>query len=171
MRTYERQEEHGFHDIDFQHFYRSIDAIQPFYLDLQKQAYETVSKFSPVPLDYFFFDVTTLYFESIEQDDIKEFGFSKEQKHHPIQIVLALVVDSQGIPIAYEAFKGNLAETKTLIPVLELLKAKFTIKTMTLVCDRGMACKANIDLIQNFLAEQYERDTAKKCLQLNYIVE
>jgi transposase len=41
---------------------------------------------------------------------------------HLVQIILALVVDSQGLPIAYEVFKGNFAETKTLIPILEKLR-------------------------------------------------
>lgn len=62
-------------------------------------------------MDCFFFDVVTFYFESVEQDELRDFGFSKDQKHHSVQMVLALVVDSQGIPIAYEVFKGNLAET------------------------------------------------------------
>jgi transposase len=46
---------------------------------------------------------------------MRDFGFSKDQKYHTVQIVLALVVNSQGIPLAYDIFKGNLAETKTLI--------------------------------------------------------
>ena len=41
--------------------------------------------------------------------EIRDFGFSKDQKYHSVQIVLALVVDAQGMPIAYEVFKGNLA--------------------------------------------------------------
>ena len=148
LRTYERQAEHGYGEFDLQHFYRSMDAIEPFGEKFQKQAFEMASKYSPTPMDCFFFDVTTLYFESVEQDELRDFGFSKDQKHHSVQVVLALVVDSQGIPIAYEVFKGNLAETKTFIPVLESLKKRFSIRNVTIVCDRGMASKGNVEALQ-----------------------
>nr|NGY94891.1 hypothetical protein [Neochlamydia sp. AcF84] len=83
------------------------------------------------------------------QDEIKDFGFSKDQKYYMVQIVLALVVDVRGLPIAYEVFKGNLAETKTLIPVLEKLRNSFSIKNVTVVCDRVLASKQNIEALQN----------------------
>jgi transposase len=148
LRTFERQAEHGHDEFELQHFYRSMDAIEPFAAKFQKQAFIIASKYSPIPMDCFFFDVTTLYFESIEQDELRDFGFSKDQKHHSVQIVLALVVDSQGIPVAFEAFKGNLAETKTFIPVLESLKERFSIENVTIVCDRGMASKGNVEALQ-----------------------
>ena len=121
LRTYERQHDHGFENISLHQIYRAMDAIGPFSAEIQKHAFQTVQKFSEDTIDCFFFDVTTLYFESVIQDDLKNFGFSKDQKHHSVQIVLALVVDSKGMPLAYEVFQGNLAETKTLIPVLETL--------------------------------------------------
>jgi transposase len=148
-RTCLRQEEHGFQNIDLQHVYRSMDAVAPFSAEIQKKALETVCKLSPSPIDCFFFDVTTLYFESVVQDDLKDFGFSKDQKYHTVQIVLALVVDSQGMPLAYEVFEGNLAETKTLIPVLESLKERFSITNVTVVCDRGLASKTNVEALQD----------------------
>jgi transposase len=149
LRTYERQEEHGFHDIDLQHMYRAMDAIEPLNNEIQKQSFLTICSYSENPVDCFFFDVTTLYFESVIQDELKDFGYSKDQKFHQVQIVLALVVDSQGIPIAYETFKGNVGETKTLIPVLELLRARFSIKNVTVVCDRGLASETNVQALKS----------------------
>lgn len=149
LRTFERQAEHGFHQIDLQHLYRSMDAIENLDEVIQQQAFMTVSKYTEGLVDCFFFDVTTLYFESVEQDELRDFGFSKDQKYHTVQIVLALVVDSQGIPLAYETFKGNLAETKTLIPVLEKLRRRFSINNVTVVCDRGLASKPNVEALKN----------------------
>ncbi len=148
LRTYERQEEHGFEGIDLQHIYRAMDAIASLDDAIQTQAFDTASNASGGVVDCFFFDVTTLYFESVEQDDLREFGFSKDQKHHSVQIVLALVVDSQGLPVAYEVFKGNLAETKTLVPVLEKLRSRFSINNVTVVCDRGLASQTNVVALQ-----------------------
>jgi len=148
LRTYERQKEHGFHGIDLQHIYRTMDVIEPLSNEIQRQSFLTVRSYSEIPVDCFFFDVTTLYFESISQDELRDFGYSKDQKFHQVQIVLALVVDSQGIPIAYETFRGNVGETKTLIPVLELLRARFDIKNVTVVCDRGLASEANVNALR-----------------------
>lgn len=148
LRTYERQKEHGFDEINLQHLYRAMDAIEPFSGRMQQQAFKTVSSLTGYHVDCFFFDVTTLYFESVQQDELRDFGFSKDQKYHSVQIVLALVVDSRGIPLAYEVFKGNLAETKTLIPVLTALKNRFSIQNVTVVCDRGLASRTNVQALQ-----------------------
>lgn len=148
LRTYERQGDHGFQEIDLQHIYRTLDAIQDLGPELQKQAYKTACNYSVESMECFFFDVTTLYFESVTKDELKNFGFSKDHKHHIVQIVLALVVNSEGIPLAYKVFRGNLTETKTLIPVLKALRNQFSISNATVVCDRGMASRANIEALQ-----------------------
>lgn len=148
LRTCERQESHGFGDIDLQHLYRAMDAIALLDIKIQAQAFKTVSSTANYSLSCFFFDVTTLYFESIKQDDLKDFGFSKDQKHHSVQIVLALVVDQEGVPLAYETFQGNLAETKTLVPVLDKMRNNFSIQNVTVVCDRGLASRTNIEALQ-----------------------
>lgn len=170
LRTYERQETHGFDGIGLQHMYRAMDAIESFSDQIQQRAFDTVCAATGGPVDCFFFDVTTLYFESVQQDDIRDFGFSKDQQFHSVQIVLALVVDSQGLPLAYEAFKGNLAETKTLIPVLSALRNRFTIQNVTVVCDRGMASRANVQALQeakfHFVIATKLRSISKK-LKIN----
>ena len=148
LRTYERQKEHGFGDLDLHQIYRAMDAVEPISLQIQEQAFKTVSANTSQPVDCFFFDVTTLYFESVQQDTLKDFGFSKDQKHHSVQIVLALVVDKEGLPLAYDTFKGNLAETKTLIPVLKTLRDRFSVKNVTVVCDRGLASRGNVQALQ-----------------------
>jgi transposase len=170
LRTYERQQEHGFEEIGLQHIYRTMDAIASLDNAIQAQAFNIVSTASGSLVDCFFFDVTTLYFESVKQDDLKEFGFSKDHKHHSVQIVLALVVDSQGLPIAYEVFKGNVAETKTLVPVLEKLRARFSISNVTVVCDRGLASQSNVTALQashfHFVIATKLRSISKK-LKIN----
>ncbi len=68
FRTYERQSEHGFQQIDLQHLYRSMDAIENLEEVIQQQTFLAVSKYTEGLVDCFFFDVTTLYFESVEQE-------------------------------------------------------------------------------------------------------
>jgi hypothetical protein len=57
-----------------------MDAIEPLGPEIQKQAFRIASQISEKPVDCFFFDVTTLYFESVNQDELRDFGFSKDQK-------------------------------------------------------------------------------------------
>jgi transposase len=170
LRTYERQESHGFQGIDLQHIYRAMDTIESLESEIQKQAFDTVCKVSGNFVDCFFFDVTTLYFESVTQDELKDFGWSKDQKFHQVQVVLALVVDSQGMPLAYEVFKGSLGETKTLVPVLENLRNRFSISNVTVVCDRGLASKPNVSALQgaqfHFVIATKLRSISKK-LKIN----
>jgi hypothetical protein len=149
LRTYERQSDHGFHGIELQHVYRTMDALEGFSEEFQKQAFEVAHNgVFKEPVDCLFFDVTTLYFESIEVDELRKFGFSKDQKHHQVQIVFALVVNREGIPLAYEAFAGNVGEVKTLLPVLEKFRDRFSVKKATVVCDRAMASRKNVAALQ-----------------------
>lgn len=170
LRTFERQKSHGFQGIDLQHIYRAMDTIESLSLEIQKQAFNTVCNVSEKEVDCFFFDVTTLYFESVTQDELKDFGWSKDQKFHQVQIVLSLVVDSQGMPLAYEVFKGSLGETKTLVPVLEKLRDRFSINNVTVVCDRGLASKPNVKALQgakfHFVIATKLRSISKK-LKIN----
>jgi len=170
LRTYERQLDHGFGEIDLHHLYRAMDTIEPLSGQFQEQAFKSACSVNSCQVDCFFFDVTTLYFESVAQDELKDFGFSKDQKHHNVQIVLALVVDREGLPLAYDTFKGNLAETKTLIPVLELLRSRFSVQNVTVVCDRGLASSANVQALRaaqfHFVIATKLRSLSKK-LKIN----
>ena len=79
-------------------------------------------------LDILLFDVTTLYFESTKDSDLKKFGFSKDGKFKEVQVVLALLTDSNGLPITYDIFPGNTSETKTFIKSIEKLKKLYGVK-------------------------------------------
>ena len=65
-----------------------------------------------------FYDVTTLYFESFAADELRKPGFSKDNKSQQPQILLALLVSTNGFPVAYHIFEGNKFEGHTLIPFL-----------------------------------------------------
>ena len=71
-------------------------------------------------VDVLFFDVTTLYFESVESDELRAFGYSKDSKFKEVQVVLALVTTTDGLPITYELFAGN-----TLVTMIENMQKNF----------------------------------------------
>lgn len=92
-----------------------------------------------------FYDVSTLYFESFTESDLQKCGFSKDHKHNQPQIMIGLLVNEHGFPIAYNLFEGNTFEGHTILPVLKDLCARHQIKTLTVVADAGMLSKDNVE--------------------------
>jgi transposase len=98
----------------------------------------------PSKVDIVFFDVTTLYFESVSTDELREFGFSKDHRFNSTQVVLALATNSDGLPIGYELFNGSKAEVKTLLESLELWEKNIAIQSVCFVGDRAMMSDDNL---------------------------
>lgn len=91
-----------------------------------------------------FYDMTTIYFESSQPDELRETGFSKEGKHQHPQIYLGLLVGKEGYPIGYEIFQGSVYEGHTLIPVLEKFEQRFKLQKPVVVADAGLLSSSNI---------------------------
>ena len=90
-----------------------------------------------------FYDMTTLYFEAAEEDDLRRCGFSKDGKHSCPQIFLGLLVASGGNPIGYEIYQGNISEGHTMIP--RKLASRFGFDKPIVVADAGLLSKDNIE--------------------------
>jgi transposase len=95
-----------------------------------------------------FYDMTTLYFESSDEDDLRKTGFSKDGKHQCPQIFLGLLVGYGGNPIGYDLFEGNIFEGHTLIPVLEKFAYRFSLNKPVVIADSGLLSKSNIALLE-----------------------
>ena len=100
-----------------------------------------------------FYDMTTLYFESGDEDDFRKIGFSKDGKFQNPQIMLGLLVGEYGYPIGYELFEGNTFEGHTLIPVLEKFQKRFNLIKPIIIADSGLLSKSNI---QQLKAKNYQ---------------
>lgn len=94
--------------------------------------------------DLLFYDVTTLYFETFQEDELRKNGFSKDNKSQQPQILVALMVSKEGFPIAYEIFSGNTFEGHTIIPVVKSFIKKNQVKEFTVVADAAMISTENI---------------------------
>lgn len=100
--------------------------------------------------DLLFYDVTTLYFETFEEDELRKNGFSKDNKSQQPQILVALMVSKEGFPISYEVFAGNTFEGNTIIPVVQKFINTHRVKEFTVVADAAMISSENIkQLSQN----------------------
>lgn len=95
-----------------------------------------------------FYDVTTLYFEAADEDDLRKVGFSKDGKAQHPQIVLGLLVSEQGYPLAFEMFEGNTFEGKTMLPVIDRFKQKYKLQNIIVVADAGLLSNKNIEQLK-----------------------
>lgn len=95
-------------------------------------------------VDVVFYDMTTLYFESSDEDDLRKAGFSKDGKHQCPQIFLGLLVGQGGNSIGYELFEGNIFEGNTFIPVLQRMQQRFNLGKPIVIADSGLLSKKNI---------------------------
>jgi transposase len=97
-----------------------------------------------------FYDVTTLYFETFAEDDLRKNGFSKDNKSQQPQILVALLVTKEGFPIAYSIFPGNVFEGHTILPVVNEFIEKHSVKEFTVVADAAMISTSNMqELLRN----------------------
>ena len=92
------------------------------------------------------YDVTTLYFETQEEDDYRKPGMSKERRLEP-QILIGLLVDQSGFPLGLHSFEGNTAETNTILPVVESFKKQHGLQNITVVADASMLSRKNLEAL------------------------
>jgi hypothetical protein len=99
------------------------------------------------PASLVLYDVSTLYFETDAGDGFRESGFSKERRLEP-QITIGLLTGQSGFPLMVSAFEGNMAETKTMLPVIESFMTARQLPDVTVVADAGMISEANQKAIE-----------------------
>ena len=145
-----------YHDLDYpvQQIYRYMDKLQSTQKELvQSISYTHTKKILGNEINIVFYDVTTLYFEIDQEDDLRKTGFSKEGKHQNPQIVLGLLVSKNGYPLAYDIFEGNKFEGYTMLPILDAFKEKYQLTQMVIIADSGLLSNVNIEELR---AKNYE---------------
>jgi len=126
----------------------------PEWLNLKEKTESVVMDFAKQHYDFnfdlLFYDVTTLYFETFKEDELRKNGFSKDNKSQQPQILVALMVTKEGFPISYEIFPGNTFEGHTIIPVVQKFIKKHNVKKITIVADAAMISSENVkQLVKN----------------------
>lgn len=130
--------------VSVQEIYRFLDRLNEQYTQqAQRIAYEHSRKILG-QISVVFYDMTSLYFEAEDEDDLRKIGFSKDGKFQNPQIMLGLLVGRCGYPIGYDIFEGNTFEGKTLIPVLERIAQKYDVGTPVVVADAAMLSHKNL---------------------------
>lgn len=134
--------------VDLDHIYRMMDHVARLEDRIKECVVKQTTSLFKGKVDVLLFDVTTLYFESTDRDELRQFGFSKDCKFNQTQVVLALMTTTDGTPMGYEVFPGNTSEGKTLIQVIEKVKERFDLNQVLLVADRAMFTTHNLNQMQ-----------------------
>jgi transposase len=136
------------------HSRKTYYKIAPDCIELKKIVEKKIVHFAKTNYsfnyDILFYDVTTLYFETFQEDELRKNGFSKDSKSQQPQILIALMVSKEGFPVSYEIFSGNTFEGHTIIPVVKEFIENNGVKNFTVVADAAMISSENVkQLTQN----------------------
>ena len=136
-------------EIGEDQIYRFLDRLASEYKDRVEQIAYAYSKKILGALTLVFYDMTTLYFEAEDEDDLRRIGYSKDGKFQHPQIMLGLLVAEDGYPVSYDIFEGNTSEGKTLLPILEKARRKFGLSNPTVIADSALLSKENTALLSS----------------------
>jgi len=132
--------------------YKGLENLEKLKPKAQEIAVNYAQKYLNFDFSIVFYDVTTLYFETFASDPdfgemkgLRKCGFSKENRPNQPQILIALIVNGDGYPIATNIFEGNTFEGHTFIPVILDLKRAHNIKNLTVVADAAMLSINNME--------------------------
>lgn len=131
--------------ITYSHLLRAMD-----FLIEHKQAIEQdiANRFLTLfdsELTLCFYDITSSYFEGEAEfeGDIRKRGYSRDHRADRRQVVIGVVMNSDGIPLAHYTFDGNTSDRSTVVEVIADIQKRFRVKSVILVADKGMTSRTN----------------------------
>jgi len=136
-------------NIPLEKIYRMLDALTEKRINrLQDICWQHTRSLFTEEIRVMFYDCTTLYFESFTEDELRRFGYSKDHKFNQGQVLLALMVTKEGLPVGYDVFPGNMYEGNTFKTAIDRIKVRYGVKRVVIVADSGLLSKQNIELLE-----------------------
>lgn len=134
----------GMKIISLDVLYSVLDVLYACKDDIVKHLSKFFEKNTKRDLRTVSYDVTNYYFESQKAGELRLFGYSKENKHNEVIVVMGLLIDSNGIPVTMRLFPGNTMDQNTLQDSVDDLKELYGFEKITVIADRGMNSKENL---------------------------
>jgi hypothetical protein len=138
----------GFDRIALQHMYRTVGWLSEVRDDLEKDLFLQDRDLFSQTLDLVFIDTTSTFIYRSEETALRKRGYSRDRMPDYPQVVICLVVDKQGWPIAWDLLPGNTADTVAFVAMIKKLRERFSIRRVVVVADRGMISKDTIALLE-----------------------
>ncbi len=129
-------------NFDYNHIMRSLEVISKETDFIQAELYKNSKKYSKRNDKILYYDCTNYYFEIEQEDGIKQYGVSKENRPNPI-VQMGLFLDGDGIPLAFNINPGNTNEQITLQPLEKQIINDFNNASFVVCTDAGLASNAN----------------------------
>ena len=143
--------------LDLDRVYKMMDSLDDEAIDrLNDITYKNTAGLFNEKIDVIFFDCTTIYFETFEEDSLRRNGYSKDLKFNQPQVLLAMMVTKEGLPVGYQVFEGNVYEGHTVISALKTIKKKRRLGKVIFVADAGMFNKENLTELDELEEEKIE---------------
>ena len=136
-------------EVTHQHLLRTMDTLDECAEQMGSALSGLLRPLIDQELSIVFYDLTTIRAEGGTEQvgEVRKFGLSKEGDIAR-QVMLGVVQTAEGLPIHHEVFAGNAAETATLVPTIEKVLARYPIKRVVLVADRGLLSLDNLEAIR-----------------------
>lgn len=128
--------------FELHHVYRALDVIcreDPY---IQSELYKNSKRLSKRNDRVLFYDCTNFFFEIEQEENLKQYGPSKEHRPNPI-VEMGLFMDGDGIPLAFSIHAGNTNEQQTLIPLEQQITADFQHAKFIVCTDAGLSSCEN----------------------------
>ena len=129
---------------------RAMDALEENKDAVEQAVANQLHPLLDQDLSVVFYDVTSVRIHGAAQleGDLRAYGPSKDVHGIGRQFALGVIQTAEGLPIAHEVFEGNVAETKTLIPILQRLQKRFALQRIVIVADRGLLSLDNVESLE-----------------------
>jgi len=129
--------------------YRALDKLLPHKKKLEQHLKERLGKLFDIHYDLLLYDITSTYFEGqAEQNPQAQRGYSRDQRPDCKQVLIALVVTQEGLPLGYEIFSGNRHDSTTVQNIVNKIESQYGAADRIWVMDRGMTGKDNIAFLK-----------------------
>jgi transposase len=129
--------------------YRCLDRILPYKTKLERHLKQRYGELFGAEFDVLLYDLTSTYVEgAAEKNPMMRRGYSRDHRHDCEQMVIALIVNSEGFPFSYETFNGNRADVSTMETILRMVERKYGKARWIWVFDRGIVSERNLAAIR-----------------------
>lgn len=136
-------------DLNLHHYYRALDFLIEHKDRMEMDIFRNVVDLFNLDLDLIMFDTTTLiHWGEGKYAEILKHGFSKDKRGDLKQIMVGILMTKDGYPIGHQVFPGDLGDINAFERALDMIKRKFRIGRVIIVCDRGMISKKNLEEIK-----------------------
>lgn len=129
-------------NFDLHQIYRALDVLDQESDFIQSELYKNSLKLSRRNTQVLYYDCTNYFFEIEQENELKQYGVSKEHRPNPI-VQMGLFMDGDGIPLAFTMNAGNTNEQKTLKPLEKQILADFQLSKFIVCTDAGLASHDN----------------------------